>query len=63
MSFINMILLSHWECQVADRRHGVNFLCGRDGRKLEILRIQSRGGRKGVGNEGGGLPGLEDRRG
>ena len=47
---------------MADRRYSVNFLCGRDGRKLEILTLQSRGGRKGVGNEGGGLPGTEDRR-
>lgn len=37
-------------------RHSVNLLCGRDGRKLEILMIQSRGGQKGVGNEGGGSP-------
>ena len=45
-----------------DHRHSVNVLCGRDGRKLEIFTIQSRGGQKGVGNEGGGLPGLEDKR-
>lgn len=42
-------------------RHSVNLLCGRDGRKLETLTIQSRGGQKGVGNEGWGLPGLEDK--
>lgn len=47
---------------MADCRYSVNFLCGRDGRKLEILTLQSRGGQKGVGNEGGGLPGMEDRR-
>lgn len=45
-----------------DHRHSVNALCSRDGRKLEILTIQSRGGQRGVGNEGEGLPGLEDKR-